>query len=104
MDFIDLLKSFEPKNEKNNSKTTITNSTVIIGSNNSVSCYYEIQQLPKEVQPIATELLTTLQDAIAKNELPKKTFKNKFSEFIKNYGVLIPSIGKLALELLSQII
>ena len=73
----------------------VSNSVIIINSNLSA----EIELLPKEVQPIAQDLVQTLVEYL-NNKTKPKNFKEKFADFIKNYGSSLASIGQLGLQAL----
>ena len=75
---------------------------VVIGSN-QVEINNQISQLPPEERALANELLNTLNECIRTKTLPKKTFSDRFGEFISKYGSLVPAFGSLALQILTFI-
>ena len=77
----------------------VSNSVIIINSNLSA----EIELLPKEVQPVAQDLVQTLVEYL-NNKTKPKNFKEKFADFIKNYGSSLAAVGQLGLQVLLTVL
>lgn len=98
-----ILSVYIPTNSTPAPSITIGNvqgGNVVIGSN-QVEINNQISQLPPEEQALANELLNTLNECIRTKTLPKKTFSDRFGEFISKYGSLVPAFGSLALQILT---
>lgn len=73
----------------------------IVIDSTQVEINNQIAQLPPQDQVIAKELFEILKDCLKSNSLPKKSFGEKFGDFISKYGPLIPAFGQLALQILT---